>query len=522
MMLAYAIAGIVGSGWLLGPMACAKIAGPASIISWIIGGIMMMVVAACFVMIARAIPMTGGTVRFFKLTYGEFASFSFSWIAWIAWIAVSPIEVMALLQYSASYIPGIMTTGANPVLTHGGMLAAMACIVVFSVINSYGSKSYGRINYVILAFKIFIPVTTVALIAHHHIQIHHLAAAGGFAPYGIKSIFAALPMAGVIYSFIGFNPAIQMAAETKNPKRAIPIAIFGSLIVCMVLYTCIQFVFVTGIPSSSIAHGWASLHFSGDHSPFVGLLTGLGFIAFVKVLYVDAMISPFGTAMVQSTATARMTYAMSENGYLPKFLQRINRYRAPQYAIIFNMIIGFAFLMPFPSWQRMVGFLQSCLVLGYIVGPMSLMVFIHKQPNFFSKHSKGIAQVISIAAFYICNLMIFWSGWGTIEKMMCLFAAGYVVFAIYYYRQMRAGTAPHMHFIRGSWVIAYAIGMGIISKCSSFGGNHMISFGIDFAVMGVFSAAIFYMAHSLASKTCAPSDAVSRCSWPQQLTADAT
>ena len=113
-LLSSAVAGIIGSGWLLGPMVCAKIAGPASVITWLIGGLMVLVIATCFVVLSSSLPIVGGTVRFFKFSYGEFASFSF---AWVAWIVVSASEVMALLQYSSSYIPGIMTTGTNPVLT---------------------------------------------------------------------------------------------------------------------------------------------------------------------------------------------------------------------------------------------------------------------------------------------------------------------------------------------------------------------------------------------------------------------
>ena len=510
-LLASAIAGIVGSGWLLGPMACAKIAGPASVFSWLIGGAMMMVVASCFVIIARCMPIVGGTVRYFKITYGEFASFSFAWIAWLAWIAVSPIEVMAMLQYSASYIPGIMTHGANPVLTHYGMIAAMVSIAIFSVINSFGTRTFGRINYVILAFKLAIPVAAVAVLASQHIHIHNFTSGGGFTPHGIKSIFVALPMAGVIYSFIGFNPAIQMAAEAINPKRAIPIAIFGSLIICIILYTAIQAVFIAAVPTASIAQGWSAIHFHGDSSPFIGLIAGLGFITFIKFLYVDAIISPFGTAMVQSTATARMTYAMSENGYLPKILQRINRHHAPVYAIMFNMVIGFVFLMPFPSWQSMVGFLQSCLVLGYIVGPMALMVYVQKQSQDFSPRAKRGIEFICVVAFYICNLMIFWSGWHTIEKMMWLFTSGYAVFAIYCYRQKSTHGVMNMNFMRGSWVIAYIIGMGVISKYSSFGGNNSIPFGRDFIVMAVFSGVIFYIARMCAAITRSPVTAEEAC-----------
>ncbi len=503
-LLASAIAGIVGSGWLLGPMACAKIAGPAATVTWLIAGILMMVVAGTFVILTRAMPIAGGTVRFFQLSHGHFAGFSFSWIAWLAWIAVSPIETMALIQYSSSYLPQLMTTGTSPVLTPIGIMAAMGCMGIITIINSCGVHIYGKVNHFILIFKLMIPAITAVLLFHTHFHMQNFSHAGGFMPHGIQSIFSALPLAGVIYSFIGFNPAIQLASESVNPRKAIPIAVFGSLIVCIILYTLVQTAFIAALPSHSIQHGWSAISFAGDNGPFVGLLTGFGFVWFVKALYIDASVSPFGTAMVQAMATSRMTYAMSQNNYFPKWLMHTNKQGTPKRAMLINMLIGFAFFLPFPSWQHMVGFLVSCLVLGYVVGPMSLMVLSRTQPERFGNISKKWMQAFCLLAFYICNLMIFWSGWQTIYKIMILFTIGYIILGIKILREKDSHQMEDLNIIRGSWIIAYMIGMGVISYFSSFGGNHTIAFGIDFLVVGVFSIGIYALANYLAMRTKMP------------------
>ena len=496
-LLGSAIAGIIGSGWLLGPFACAKIAGPASVLCWLIAGLLMMIVAATFVLLTRAMPIVGGTVRFFQISYGHFAGYSFAWIAWLAWVAVTPVETMAMIQYSSSYIPGLMTVGAAPVLTVYGMTVAMLCMAVITCINSYGVQLYSRMNGVVLVFKIMIPVMTVIILLSHNFHMSHFTGVQGFMPYGIKSLFAALPLAGVIYSFIGFNPAIQMAAESKNPQRDIAIAVFGSLIVCMVLYVLVQMVFIAAVPFHAFSHGWASLSFAGDRGPFVGLLTGMGMVWFVKVLVIDATVSPFGTAMVQAMATSRLSYAMAENKYFPKLFMTINRHGSPARAILFNMIIGFAFFLPFPSWQHMVGFLVSCLVLGYVVGPMSLMIIAEKNPDCVVLMSKSMLHILCIVAFYICNLMIFWSGWDVVYKMMILFSIGYVVLAFQtIFSHIRIVSVLDM--LQGSWVIVYMIGMAVISYLGSFGGQHMIPFGMDFIVIAVFSISIYAMAYYVA------------------------
>ncbi len=504
-LLASAIAGIVGSGWLLGPMSAARIAGPAAILSWIIAGLLMMVVAASFVILTRAMPINGGTVRFFQHSYGHFAGFSFSWISWLAWVSVSPIETMALLQYCSTYIPGLMTTGNDPVLTTTGILVAMAGVTVMTIINSFGTKTYNRFNAVFLAFKLFIPCATAVLLLSSHFDKHNFVSQG-FMPFHVQSIFAALPLAGVIYSFIGFNPAIQMASEAKNPRRAIPIAIFGSLFVCIILYTLVQVAFIGALPSASFLHGWATVNFVGDNGPFAGLLAAFGFVWFVKALYLDALVSPFGTAMVQSMATGRLTYAMSENGYFPSALQKTNRFHMPARAMLLNMIVGFMFFLPFPSWQHMVGFLVSCLALGYVIGPMALMVLAQTKPHRFGHAPRWAIDLLCFVSFYICNLIIFWTGWSIIAKVSLLFFVGYIILAIKVGLNKAKQQVFELNIVRGSWVIIYMIGMTILSYFSSFGGTHEIPFGIDFIVILVFSAVIYSFARYLTVITKMPKE----------------
>ena len=160
-LLASSVVGMVGSGWLLGPLAAAKIAGPGAIFSWILAGLLMMVVASTFVTLSTKLPTTGGGVRFFQLSYGHFAGFSFSWIAWLGWVAVTPIEAMASIQYISHFVPNLMTDGPSPVLTHLGLGIAIMIIVLLSILNNFGVKTYSLLNQLMLLVKIAIPILTV-------------------------------------------------------------------------------------------------------------------------------------------------------------------------------------------------------------------------------------------------------------------------------------------------------------------------------------------------------------------------
>jgi len=500
-LLASAVAGIIGSGWLLGPLASVRIAGPAAIIAWPIGGLMMMMIATTFVLLTRAKPITGGTAQFFEKTYGDFAGFAFAWICWLAWIAVSPIETMAMIQYGANYIPHLMTHSTHPELTPIGLTVAAACLLLITLINTRGIHFYSKINTVILAFKLLVPIATGLILITTHFHLSNFTAGAGFMPSGWRGVFAALPLGGVIYSFIGYNPVIQCAAESENPRRSIPIAIVGALTICMLVYILVQGAFIAALPPEAIKNGWSAIRFTGDAGPFAGLLALFGFTWFVKVIYADAIVSPFGTGMVQSMATSRLTYGMSQCGYFPKYFMGISKKGIPLRALLCNMLIGLLFFLPFPSWQHMVGFLVSCLVMGYVIGPMSLLVIATKNPADFKGFPILFIHLICVVALTVCSLMIFWSGWNVICKIMFLFLVGYLILFLTWYRHKKRNAHKSLHILRGAWVILFLAGLTIISYLGSFGGHHLIPFGLDFLIIGLFSLMVYIVAYVAVMKT---------------------
>ena len=501
-----AIGGMVGSGWLLGPFDTAKVAGPAAIISWPLAGVMMLFIAYTFIILTRTLPIAGGTVRFLQLSHGHFVGFTFSWIAWLAWISVTPIEVLAVLQYTATYLPSLMhKVNGSVELTLRGFECAIVLMVIMYLINIGGIKILSRANNAIVFFKLAIPIATLFVLFFLRFHVENFYVQHGFMPMGIKGILAALPTAGVIYALIGFNPAVQLAAEVKNPEKSIAFAIIGSILTCIVLYTLLQVVFIGALAPQDYAQGWANLSFVGDTGPFAGMIMGLGLAWYVKLLYLDAVVSPFGTAMIQAAATGRLTYGMAQNHYLPQFLTQLNPKKSPAMALAFNTIIGFLFFLPFPSWQKMVSFLVSCLSIGYVVGPMSLITLKKALPECISQYSVTRVQLLSLIAFYVCNLIIFWAGWSVIYKVMIAFALGYLLLILYAVFS-NAENKINLDFKRGWWAIPYVIGVGAISYLSSYGGINVIHFGWDFVVMAIFTLVIFYLAQYLAGQPAAIAD----------------
>lgn len=496
------IGSVIGSGWLFGPLYAAQVAGPAAIISWILGGLLMIVIAFTFAELGSAFPIAGGMVQFAQYSHGPLVSFMAGWMVWISSIAVAPVETMGLIQYAANYIPGLVVkTDSTHVLTGIGMLVGAGVMAIMCVLNYYGAHFFSRSNNIITTIKLIVPTATIVflLAADFHGSNFHAATSGGFAPYGWHGILAALPLGGIIYSFIGSNTILQLAAETKNPHRNIPLALIGSVVFCIILYALLQAAFVGALTPSALAAGWNNLHYTGDSGPFAGIMIALGLGWFAIVLYADALISPFGTGFIYTAATARVAYGLSKIGFLPKNLQKLSKHGVPVDCLLLNYCAGLLLFLPFPGWQELATFIISCFIISYIIGPIALIGLRKTQPEIPRPFRLPFVNLFALLAFYICNLLIFWTGWHTVSHIMIALGIGFLFFVFYCCREKNGVWLQQWR--TSWWIIPYLIGITIISYLGTFqGGINWIPFGIDFAVIGLLTVIIFYLAACLSLK----------------------
>ncbi len=493
-LLLAGIGGIIGSAWLFGPYYAAKIAGPAAIFSWVIGALMMSVIALTFAELASAFPVAGGVVRFTHFSHGSLVSFTIAWISWLSATTVAPIETLAIIQYTGNYFPILIRVSHDSHSLSGmGILFSAMVMFILVLLNTAGSHHVTKTNAKIILVKLAVPILLIILLFARQFHITTFYQFGGFAPYGFKAILIALPTAGIVAAFIGYDVAIQMAGEAANPKKAIPIAVIGSISICAVFYILIQIVFIGALFPKDLSHGWRYLSFAADAGPIVGLAAAVGLTWFVEIIYLNALIAPFGTAFIYTASTGRINYAMSKNGYMPPIFQRLNKKGAPIYSIVLNFIIGMIFFLPFPGWQSMITFLVSCFILAYAFGPIALVALRYKAPHTQRSFRLPFVRVFGFIAFYFCNLILYWTGWYTIWHMLLVIALGYIYLFIYWLFKRQTFADFNCH--HALWLLPYFIGFGVLSYLGSFkGGIGLLPFGWDFAVIFIFTLIIFYWA----------------------------
>ena len=170
------VGSIIGSGWLFGPRRDSMAAGPAAIISWIIGGVMIMVLALIHAELGGMYPVSGGTARFPHYAFGGAAGASFGWFSWLQAATVAPDRGLRDDRRTPGTTPG-PTAGCktNGTLTTTGLIVAIILMAVLTAVNFLGVKMLAATNSTMTWWKIAVPLLTILVLAlfnFHGSQLH--------------------------------------------------------------------------------------------------------------------------------------------------------------------------------------------------------------------------------------------------------------------------------------------------------------------------------------------------------------
>ncbi|KAL3946987.1 APC family permease, partial [Lentilactobacillus hilgardii] len=181
-----ALGSLIGSGWLFGSWEASRIAGPASIISWIIGGLVIGAVAYDYVEIGAMFPEAGGMSKYAQYSHGPLLGFIAAWANW-----------------THQFLK-------NGTITNSGLLVVFGFILIFTLLNYWSVRVLTGFTSLISIFKIGVPTLTIVMltISGFHPQ-NYGQSWHDFMPYGTAPVFAATSVAGIIFSFNAFQTVIR-------------------------------------------------------------------------------------------------------------------------------------------------------------------------------------------------------------------------------------------------------------------------------------------------------------------------
>src|SRR6266566_4823980 len=445
---------IIGSGWLFGSLFAAQAVGGAAILDWIIAGIVVMVLGLVYAELGAMYPVAGGTGRFPHFAFGSAAGVGFGFFAYLQAVTIAPIECFAFMQYASFYWHSIYDTTTGNV-TGVGFILTIVLMAVFVAVNFLAMRIFARVNNVLTWWKVAVPILAIIVLLFKFHGGNFTAGGAGFMPGGAKALFSALPAAGIIFAYSGFEQADQLAGEVKDPQRNLPRAIILAVTIGIIIYCLLQFAFIGAMPPNLLGKGFAGITNTDILSgPFAGLagVVGLAWLAFIL---------------------------------------RIAAF-----------IIGLFFLLPFPSWHSLVGLITGASVLMYAGGPLSMGAFRGQVPDANRPYRMPAAAVLCPLAFIVADLLIYWSGFEVVWKLGVVLVIGYVIMGIL---MALDPQRPPLDWKNAIWMPVWLIGMGIISWQGQFSGQSSktpkppintgnLGFWWDILAVAGFSVVIYYWA----------------------------
>ncbi|HEY3418947.1 MAG TPA: APC family permease [Methanomassiliicoccales archaeon] len=300
------VGSIIGADVYVATAIGARLLGPASILIWVLAGLMAMVIAISFAYCVMMAPKAGGPYAYVNEVSTPFVGFTVGWSLLLAeWFSLAVFPV-AFAQYFVALIPGL---GALEQLL---LKAVFIVIILFT--NLLGVKAAGRINDGLTLAKLgplllIIVGGLILMVAQPSLVL------GNFTPFatgGTAALGQALVL--IFWAYAGFELSTLPADEIEKPERTIPKSIVMGMLIVIAFYLLTNFV-VIGLVSQSTLATSASPLIDATSAIFGGGLLALIAVAFVGV---GALISITGADESGTIGSSRLAYAMSLDGLLPK------------------------------------------------------------------------------------------------------------------------------------------------------------------------------------------------------------
>jgi APA family basic amino acid/polyamine antiporter len=453
-LIALGIGAIIGAGlFVRTATAAAQNAGPSVTIAFIIAAIGCALAGLCYAELSSSIPISGSAYTYTYATMGEFLAWIIGWdlileyavgaatvgIAWSEYLNnllvnvfhVSPIP----FEFSHSPFQKIVDPVTQQV-THGIInLPALFIVSVISLLLIKGIQESAFVNGIIVIVKVAIVILIIVIgwnfvnPANHtpYIPPSSIFTDEHGVGHSYGGIMGILGAAGtVFFAFIGFDAVSTAAQETKNPKKAMPIGILGSLAVCTLLYILFAHV-LTGVATVEDFR-------TGGKEASVAFAINKYMIGYewLGQLVTVAILAGFSSViLVMLLGQSRVFYAMGKDGLLPKAFSDVHpKYKTPYKANLAILVIVGAFAAFIPG--DIVGDMTSIGTLfAFVLVCISVIILRKKEPNMVREFKTPFVPFVPILGVAVCCAMMYGLGWTNWLRLFAWMAIGVIFYFTY-------------------------------------------------------------------------------------------
>lgn len=452
-LIALGIGAIIGAGlFVRTAAAAANNAGPSVTLAFIVAGIGCALAGLCYAEFASMIPVAGSAYTYSYATMGELIAWIIGWdlvleyalgaatvsIAWSEYLNKLLGYFDARIPYEWCHSPlEVSTTGIHGIMN----IPALLILFLLSILLIRGARESALVNAIIVITKVSIVILFIVFGWSFINPVNHtpfIPEATTFVDaqgvsHNFGGILGLLGAAGVIFfAFIGFDAVSTAAQETKNPKKAMPIGILGSLAICTALYILFAYV-LTGVASTEDFRTQgkeASVTFA-----IATYMTGYGWLA--KLVTIAILAGFSSVILVMLYGQSRVFYSMSHDGLVPKIFSDLHpKFRTPYKSnMLFFVFVGlFACFVP----QDIVGDMTSIGTLfAFMLVCAGVWIMRVKNPELKREFKTPFVPLVPILGILVCGAMIFGLGWANWTRLLIWMAIGFILYFSYGIRKSK-------------------------------------------------------------------------------------
>jgi APA family basic amino acid/polyamine antiporter len=358
---------IIGTGIFIVPASiAASVETSGAILAvWLVASILAVLGAVTYAELGAAMPRAGGDYVYIREAFGRPVGFLFGWTQLLVARSGSIAALAAGFSIQLGDFLHLQEWGAK--------VAALAAVALLTAINVRGVRSGGNVQVLFTILKvgallalIFLAFTSESGSSTHFSPL--------FAPgveLGFIGLFG-LALVDALWAYDGWNDVNLTAGEVKNPKRNIPLAMFGSIGLCMAVYVLANLAYLYILPAANQA---TSNRVAADVARIVLGPSGARFINLAILL------SMFGALNGSILSGARIFFAMAEDGlFFRKFASVHPRYFTPAVAL-FGQALWAAVLILSGRYRQLTTYVVFASWVFYSLSSLALIRLRRTRPD---------------------------------------------------------------------------------------------------------------------------------------------
>ena len=372
---------IIGSGIFGLPSDIAKLLGATSPWAVLIAGAAMGIVMGCFAEVGSRFSEAGGPYLYARATFGRLVGIEVGWMLWLVRTAAPAATANLLVIYLGEFWPA----AEQPIPR---LIVLTLLIGVIVIINLLGVRRGARTSNLFTIAKL-LPLFAVAFGGVLYFQ-------KAIPPMQTSTTASAWLRALVllVFAYGGFEAAVTPMAEASNPRRDVPFGLLAGLVVCVFLYTSIQWSVIRVLPDAT--------HSARPLADLARIIFGSRGAAVVSL---GALISVYGYLTANMLSVPRVTFALAEQGDFPGVFAAVHRrFHTPYVSIVvYALLLWLLAVLGSFAWNATLSAVARLFYYGLVCAALPVLRRREPQSAHFRLPGGSILAVIGVL---VCLILI--------------------------------------------------------------------------------------------------------------------